>query len=114
MGALKLAETAAATPHPRSVRLPQEGRLKNRAMALQAYDRLAAHAGSVTEGTEIGAGDYTRPRAPMVMTIGDGPSDDSSLNIFGQEVAQDSPKIFVPGERQKAPAIGEHTNKATE
>ena len=34
---------------------------KNRAMALQAYDRLAAHAGSVTEGTEIGAGDYTRP-----------------------------------------------------
>ena len=32
----------------------------------------------------VTAGDYTRPGAPMVMTVGDGPADDSSLNIFGQ------------------------------
>jgi hypothetical protein len=32
----------------------------------------------------VTAGDYTRPRAPMAMTIGDGGSEDSSFNIFGQ------------------------------
>ena len=34
---------------------------KNREMALQAYDGLAAHAGSVAEGSEIDASDYARP-----------------------------------------------------
>ena len=34
---------------------------KNREMALQAYERLAAHAGAVTEGGETGAGEYTPP-----------------------------------------------------
>jgi hypothetical protein len=32
----------------------------------------------------VTAGDYTRPRAPMAMTIGDGDSEGSSFNIFGQ------------------------------
>ena len=32
----------------------------------------------------VTSGQYTKPRSPAVMTIGDGPSDDSSFNIFGQ------------------------------
>ena len=34
----------------------------------------------------VTGGQYTRPDSPMVMTIGDGPSDNSSFNIFGQVV----------------------------
>ncbi len=32
----------------------------------------------------VTAGNYTRPRSPMVITVGDGPSDNSSFNVFGQ------------------------------
>lgn len=32
----------------------------------------------------VTSGQYTKPRSPSVMTIGDGPSSDSSFNVFGQ------------------------------
>jgi len=33
------------------------------------------------------------------------------MDIFANQVAEDASEIFMSGERKKASAIGEHTNK---
>ena len=48
-----------------------------------AYVDYGTRIDSVRLSTVTG-GQYSRPRAPMVVTLGDGPSDNSSFTIFGQ------------------------------